>query len=129
MTAELTPEQRKFFEQPNFGFLATVMPDGSPQVTPMWVDVEDGTIVVNTAIGRVKERNVRRDPRVAIAVVAQDNPYNQVAVRGEIVEATEEGAVDHIDALAAKYIGQSTYPWLQPGERRIKFRIRPHSVS
>jgi PPOX class probable F420-dependent enzyme len=130
MATTLTPEQRKFFEDANVGYLGTVMPDGSPHVTPVWVDVdEDGTILVNSSIGRVKEQNVRRDPRVSLAVADHGGSFAQVVVRGEVVEATEEGAEEHIHAVAGKYLGEPHYPWLQPGERRVIFRIRPDRVS
>jgi PPOX class probable F420-dependent enzyme len=87
---------RKLFQGKNFGFLATLMPDGSPQVTPTWVDIEDNHIIVNTAMGRLKQKNISRDPRVAVSVADQTNPYNMVTVRGKVVEQTTSGADEHI---------------------------------
>ncbi|HXX66634.1 MAG TPA: PPOX class F420-dependent oxidoreductase [Polyangiaceae bacterium] len=109
--------------------LATVMPDGSPQVTPVWFFYQNGKFVVNTARGRVKDRNMSRNARVALSIVDPDNPYAHLAVRGTIVRATEEGADANIDALAKKYLGQDKYPFRQPGEVRVLYEIEPSSVS
>ena len=128
MTAQLPPGVRKLFEEPNFGFLATLMPDGSPQVSTVWVDVDGDHILVNTAEGRQKPRNVRRDRRVAIAIASREDPYVSAYVRG-VVEVTTDGADAHIDKLAKKYLGQDTYPFRQPGERRLILRIEPLHVS
>jgi len=119
---------KKLFLEPNFAHLATLMPDGSPQVTPVWVDLEDGRILVNTAEGRAKPRNVRRDPRVAISITKQDNPYASAFIRGRVVEMRHEGADELIDRLAKKYIGQDRYPWRQPGEQRLIMVIEPEHV-
>ena len=129
MAVELSAGVKKLFQEPNFGHLATVMPDGSPQVTPMWVDFDGKHILVNTAEGRQKPRNIRRDPRVAIDVISQSNAYAFASVRGRVVEITTEGAEEHIDRLAKKYIGQDTYPWRQPGEQRIILKIEPERVA
>jgi PPOX class probable F420-dependent enzyme len=120
---------RKLFEEANFGHLATLMPDGSPQVTPVWVDFDGRYVLVNTAEGRQKARNIRRDPRIAIDVVAQGNPYAFASVRGRVAEITSEGAEEHIDRLAKKYLGRDKYPFRQPGERRIILKIAPEHVS
>ena len=109
--------------------LATVMPDGSPQVTPVWFFYQNGKFVVNTARGRVKDRNMSRNARVALSIVDPDNPYAHLAVRGTIVRATEEGADANIDALAKKYLDQDKYPFRQPGEVRVLYEIEPSSVS
>lgn len=109
--------------------LATVMPDGSPQVTPVWFLYKDGKFSVNTARGRVKDRNMTKNARVALSIVDPDNPYAHIAVRGTIVRATEEGADASIDALAKKYLGQDTYPFRRPGEVRVIYEIEPTSVS
>ena len=128
--AELTGKARELFEDPNLGFLATVMPDGSPQVSPVWVDVENGYVRFNTATGRVKDRNIRRDPRVAISVANRDDPYDKVDVRGRVVDIVEgDEAEAHIDALSQKYRGETPYPWWTPGERRVLVRIEPERVS
>jgi PPOX class probable F420-dependent enzyme len=124
----LTPEQRELFEKRCFAFLATSGRDGSPQVTPVWVDLEDGRIAVNTAEGRVKHRNIRRDPRVGISAVDPDDPYRMVSVKGT-ASMTTEGADEQIDRLAKKYTGNDTYPWRQPGEVRVKVLIEPESAT
>ena len=120
----------KLLQEKQIAQLATTMKDGSPQVTPVWVDVEPdgGHILVNTAEGRVKSRNTERDPRVAVSVVDAQNPYRLAVVRGRIVERRHEGADQHIDKLAQKYLGQETYPWRNPQEQRVILRIKPEHV-
>jgi PPOX class probable F420-dependent enzyme len=108
------------------------MPDGSPQTTPVWIDFQNGDIWVNSAIGRQKDKNVRRDPRVAIAVTDPDNPYRYVEVRGQVREITQQGADAHIDKMAQKYLGQDKYPYAQPGEQRVLYKIaiaKTHAVG
>ena len=112
-----------------FASLATVMPDGSPQVTPVWVDYKDGIIRVNSAKGRVKVRNMKVGALVALAIMDPDNPYRYIQVRGRIKRVTEEGAAAHIDALAKKYLGKDKYPFAAPGEVRVMFEIEPVSTS
>ena len=129
MSASLPEGVKKLFLAPNFAHLATLMPDGSPQVSPVWVDVEGDRILVNTAEGRAKPRNVRRDPRVAISIHRQDNPYSSAFIRGRVVEITHEGAEDHIHKMAKKYLGQDRYPYLQPEEQRVILVIEPEQVS
>ena len=129
MPTKLSPAVRQLFQDPNFGFMATLMPDGSPQISVVWVDVEGDHILVNTAEGRQKPGNVRRDARIAIGVASQQNPYAAAFVRGRVAEITREGADAHIDRLAKKYLGQDTYPFRQPGEQRLIFRIEPLHVS
>ena len=129
MPASLSEGVKKLFLEPNFAHLATIMPDGSPQVTPVWVDLEGDRVLVNTAEGRSKPRNVRRDPRVAISIVKQDNPYSSAFIRGRVVEMRREGAAELIDKLAKKYLGQDKYPWRQPGEQRVIMVIEPEHVS
>ncbi len=129
MPATLSEGVRKLFQEPNLAHLATLMADGSPQVTPVWVDLEDGRILVNTAEGRVKPRNVRRDPHVAISIYRQDNPYSAAFIRGRVVDIRQEGADELIDKLAKKYLGQDRYPYLQPGEQRVLLVIEPEQVS
>ena len=129
MPATLSENVKKLFLEPNFAHLATIMPDGSPQVTPVWVEMEGDRIVVNTAEGRIKPRNVRRDPRVAISIVRQENPYQAAYIRGRVVELRQEGADESIDRLAKKYIGQDRYPWRQPGEQRLMLVIEPERVG
>lgn len=112
-----------------FAHLATVMPDGSPQVTPVWFFYENGKFIVNTARGRVKDKNMSKNARVALSITDPDNPYAHIAVRGTIVNITEQGADASIDALAKKYLGKDKYPFRQPGEVRVIYEIEPTSVS
>ncbi len=129
MPAILPEGVKKLFLEPNYAHVATLMADGSPQVTPVWVDIEGDRILVNTAEGRSKPRNVRRDPRVAISIVKQDNPYSSAFVRGRVVEMRLDGADDHIDKLAMKYMGQESYPYRQAGDQRVIMVIEPEHVS
>jgi PPOX class probable F420-dependent enzyme len=112
-----------------FANIATVMKDGSPQVTPVWFDYADGKIRVNTARGRVKSRTLRKRAPVALAIMDPDNPYRYLQIRGRVVNATEEGADAHIDSLAMKYLGKDKYPFRQPGEVRIRYEIEPTSAQ
>ncbi len=127
--AELNEKARKLIEEPNFGYLATVMEDGSPQVSPVWVDLENGYVSFNTARGRVKERNLRRDPRVTLTVVNHENPYEYAVIRGRLAGDTHDGADENIDKLAKKYLGKDEYPFRRPGEQRVIFRIEPERVN
>jgi PPOX class probable F420-dependent enzyme len=115
--------QKKAFAQ-----LATLMPDGSPHVAPVWFEYDGKHIVINTAKGRVKDRNMRRDPRVGIDVVDPDNPYRHLSIRGRVLDVTEKGADEHIDKLTKKYIGQDKYPYRGPGEVRVIYRIEPEKT-
>jgi len=121
-------EARKLIHSRNFGFLATLNSDGSPQVTPVWVDEKDGHLLVNTAVGRRKERNTRKDPRVALAIPDWEDPYTYIEVRGRVVDwITGPEAEEHIDKLAIKYTGEK-FKWRQPGSRRIILKIKPEKV-
>jgi len=123
------PEKFKdLLQKRAFANLATLMPDGRPQVTPVWFDYDGRYFIVNTAKGRVKDRNMRRDPRVSLAIMDPDNPYRYLEVRGRVAEVTEEGAVAHIDKLAKKYLGVDKYPYAQPGEQRVMFKIEPERL-
>lgn len=104
------------FQRKAFAQLATVMPDGSPQVTPVWCDWDGTHIQINTAKGRVKDKNMHRQPRVALSIMDPDNPYRYLQVRGRVAEITEVGADQHIDSLAKKYLGKDTYPFRRPEE-------------
>jgi PPOX class probable F420-dependent enzyme len=127
---QLTEEVIKFIEGKNFGYLATVMKDGSPQVTPVWVDHEGKDyILVNTALGRIKQKNTKRKPKVAIAIADASNQYERVAVRGVVVEQTTKGADEHFDKLAKKYLGKEKYPNRSASEKRVILKIRPEHVS
>ena len=129
MAATIPEKYRDLFTKRAFAHLGTVMPDGTPQVTPVWCDFDGGCIRINTAKGRVKDRNMRRNKNVAITISDPDNPYRYLAVRGEIEEITEQGADAHIDLLAKKYLGKDKYPFRQPGEVRVLYKIRPEKVS
>ena len=129
MALENWEDAVRLIEGKNFANLGTLMPDGSPQVTPVWVDRENDLILVNTAEGRVKLKNVTQDPRVAISIFEQDDPYNKVLIRGTVVEITKNGAEDHIDKMAMKYRGLAKYPWRQPGISRVLIKIRPTRIS
>jgi PPOX class probable F420-dependent enzyme len=117
-------QQKKAFAE-----LATLMSDGTPQVTPVWFDYVQGKVRVNTAKGRVKARNLKPGAPVALAILDPDNPYRYVQIRGRVASATEQGADAHIDQLAKKYLGRDTYPFRQPGEVRVIYEIEPSSVS
>lgn len=112
-----------------FAHFATLMPDGSPQVNPVWVDTDGSYVLINTAVGRVKDRNVRKNPKVALSVTDPDNPYRMLAIRGKIVEFVTEGADEHIDKLAKKYMGVDKYPLRKEGEQRVIYKIEPESVA
>jgi PPOX class probable F420-dependent enzyme len=117
-------QQKKAFAE-----LATVMPDGTPQVTPVWFDYTGGVIRVNSAKGRTKTRNMKEGAPVALSIMDPDNPYRYLQVRGKVTRVTEEGASAHIDSLAKKYLGQDKYPWSRPGEVRVTFEIAPSAVQ
>jgi PPOX class probable F420-dependent enzyme len=112
----------------NFGFVATLMKDGSPQITPTWIDFDGKSILINTAEGRVKQKNVSRDPHVAISIVDQNNPYNMVTIRGKVIEQTPTGADDHIDKLAKRYLGVDKYPFRSQNEKRLILKVQPEKV-
>jgi PPOX class probable F420-dependent enzyme len=118
------------FKKKTFAHLATLMPDGKPQVTPVWVDHDGANVIINTAVGRQKDKNLQRDGRVALSITDPDNPYRRLEVRGRVAERTLQGADQHIDAMAKKYLGQDKYPYRQPGEVRVIYKILPeHTTS
>ena len=124
-----SPSIKNLFEGKNFVFVATTMKDGSPHITPTWVDVDDNQILINTAIGRIKQKNIKRDPRIAISIIDNNNPYNMVTVRGEVTDQiTGEAAENHIDKLAKKYLNKDKYPGRAPGEKRVLLKIKPIKV-
>ena len=112
----------------NFAFVATLMKDGSPQITPTWIDFEGDTILINTAEGRTKQKNVSRDQRVAISIVDQNNPYNMVTIRGKVTEQASKGADEHINKLAKRYLGVDKYPFRSPTEKRVIIKVAPENV-
>ena len=127
--AEIPAQYADLFQKKAFANLATVGADGSPQVTPVWCDFDGTHIRFNTAKGRVKDRNLRQNPRVALAIMDPDNPYRYMQVKGRIAEITEQGADAHIDALAKKYIDQDRYPYRRPGEVRVTYKVLPERVQ
>ena len=117
------------FDKKAFAHLSTIMPDGSPQASAVWVDTEGPYILVNSAEGRLKDRNIRRDPRVAISVTDPENPYSSLMIRGRVSKITNEGADAHIDKMAKKYMGVDEYPFRTPEEVRVIYYIEPERVA
>ncbi|HYA97069.1 MAG TPA: PPOX class F420-dependent oxidoreductase [Methylomirabilota bacterium] len=117
------------FQQPAFAHLSTLMSDGSPQSTPVWIELEGKYVSFNSARGRVKDKNVRRDPRVALSISDPANPYRYLEVRGRVVEITERGADEQINRLSQKYLGKPVYPFRKPGEVRVSYKIAPDKIS
>jgi PPOX class probable F420-dependent enzyme len=111
------------FRKKAFANLATLMPNGSPQVTPVWVDYDGRHVLINTAEGRQKDKNLQRDGRVALSIMDPENPYRYLEVRGHVSQRTHEGADPHIDAMASKYLGQDKYPYRQAGEVRVLYKV------
>lgn len=126
---EIPAAFRDLLTKKAFAHLGTVMPNGRPQVTPVWFDFHDGYVRINSAKGRLKDRNMRRDPYVAVAILDPDNSYRYMEIRGKVVEITETGADAHIDALAKRYMGVDKYPYRQSGEVRVIYRIEPQHVA
>ena len=129
MSDQIPGNFRDLFQKKAFGQLGTIMKDGTPQVTPVWVDLQDGHVIVNSAKGRQKDKNIERDPRVTITVIDPTNPYRYVEIRGRVDETTQQGADTHIDKMAKKYLGKDTYPFRQPGEVRVMYKIAPQHVG
>jgi len=126
--AQLDQQQREFLQQPFVGIATTLREDGSPHNTVVWVDEDNGELSFNTAVGRAKERHLRKDPRVSLIMVDPENSYRWVSVSGT-AELSTEGADDEIDRLAKKYLGKDEYPWRSAEEQRINVRIRPERVE
>lgn len=118
----------KLFVEPNLVFIATIMKDGSPQVSPVWADYENEHVLINTAEGRIKHKNVLRDPRVAISVVDKKNPLNMTTIRGKVTEIIPDYEYKHANKLTKKYMGKDKYPFQQPGEKRTVLKILPERV-
>ena len=118
----------KLFQDKNLVFIATLMKDGSPQLSPVWANYEDGHVLVNTAEGRIKHKNVLRDPRVAISVVSKDNPLDMTTIRGTVVEMIPDYDYKHADKLTKQYMGRDHYPFKRKDEKRIIFKIKPERV-
>lgn len=128
MAASVPSQYLDLLQKPAFAHLTTLMPDGSPQVSPVWCDFDGTHVIVNSAKGRQKDRNMRRDPRVALALSDPQNPYRYLQIRGKVIEVTENGADASIEKLSQKYLGKA-YPFRQPGEARVIYRIEPEHVS
>jgi len=116
-------------EKKAFAYLATLMADGSPQVTPVWFSADGTHILVNTAVGRIKDRNMRARPKAALCIADPANPYRYLQIRGKVVGFTTDGADKHIDELAFKYLGVAKYPNRRPDEKRIIYKILPEKVD
>ena len=129
MAANLDKYLDLFRDKKAFAHIATVMPDGSPQVTPVWIDYRNGRIAFNTARGRVKDKNLKEGARIALSIADPDNPYRYVQVRGTVAKVTEDGADKHIDALAKKYMGVDKYPFHTPNEKRVIYEIEATSAQ
>jgi PPOX class probable F420-dependent enzyme len=130
MAAQVIPQAYlDLFKKKAFGNLATLMPSGQPQVTPVWVDYDGRNVLINTAEGRQKDKNLQRDRRVALSILDPDNPYRYLEVRGHVAERTRNGAEQHIDAMAKRYLDKDTYPYRQPGEARVLYKIEPEHVT
>ena len=129
MSQAIPDKYRDLFNKRAFASIGTLMPDGRPQVTPVWVDLDGDYVIFNSAKGRQKDRNVRRDPRVALAIIDPDNPYRYLEIRGRVVEITEEGADASIDKLAKKYLGVDKYPYRQGNETRVIYKIQPEHTN
>ena len=130
MSQTISGPTAKLLEAKNFAFVATLMKDGSPQITPVWIDFEKNTntILINTAEGRIKHKNLSRDPRIAISVVNHENPYEMVTIRGKVIEEITKDAAEHADKLAKKYLGLDKYPYHSPNEKRVILKIKPERV-
>lgn len=129
MASAIPENYLDLFDKKVFASLAILMPSGSPQVTPVWIDYDGENVVFNTAVGRQKDKNLQADGRVSLALVDPDNSYRYLEVRGTVVERTTDGADDHINKMAKKYLGQDVYPFRQPGEVRVIFKIKPERTS
>jgi PPOX class probable F420-dependent enzyme len=125
--AKIPDQFRDLFEKKAFAHLATIMKDGTPQVTPVWCDYDGTHVRINSAKGRIKDKNMRRNKKVALSIQDPENPYRFIALRGEVVEIADN-ADDHINSLAKKYINQDKYPYKQPNEVRVIYKIRPDHV-
>jgi PPOX class probable F420-dependent enzyme len=129
MAAIIPEKYMDLFQKKAFANLATIMPDGSPQVTPVWVDFDGSHVLINTARGRQKDKNMQRDAKVSLAILDPDNPYRYLEIRGTVADITEQGADAHIDKMAKKYMGKDTYPFRSPTEKRVIYKIAPTKTS
>jgi PPOX class probable F420-dependent enzyme len=125
MSSVIPDKYLDLFQKRAFANLATLMPDGTPQVTPVWVDWDGTHVLINSARGRQKDKNMQQNAAVSMSILDPDNPYRYLEVRGRVAEITEAGADDHIDKLAKKYMGKDKYPYRRPGEQRVIYKIAP----
>ena len=128
MAVPIPASHLRLLTDPIVAHLATLLPDGRPQVNPVWCDYDGTYILINSARGRLKDRMMRRHPAVTLCIADPDNPYRYLEIRGRVAEITTDGAEAHIDRMAKKYLGQETYPFRQPGEVRVLYRIAPDKV-
>ncbi len=128
MPVELSPEVKEMIDEPNMASLATIMADGSPHVSTMWVGRRDNMLIMNTVEGRVKTENMLRDPRISVSMFRKDSPYQSLHIRARVTNITAEGGKEGIDELSRKYLGKD-YPWLQPADVRLVVEIEPESVA
>jgi PPOX class probable F420-dependent enzyme len=127
--AKLSEKQAKLFTDRNWGVIATVREDGSPQATPVWIDYDGDSVLVNSAHGRTKVKNIQRDPRATVTVLPAENQQSGYVMVSGPAELVDEGAREHIDKMAKKYLGEDKYPYLGPGEQRVIIKIRPERVD
>lgn len=120
----------KIIKDKNFAFLGTIMRDGRPQVSPIWIDIDDNNniILINTVHGRIKQKNITRDPRVSLSLVDKNNPYSMITIQGTVIEQTTIGADEHIDKLAKKYLNTDRYPSHSPSIQRVICKIKPEKM-
>lgn len=127
--ASIPEKYADLFNKKAFASLATVLPSGKPQVTPVWVDYDGRYVLVNSALGRKKDENIRKNPNVSLAIIDPENPYRYMEIRGRVAEITQDGADQHIDKMAKKYLDKDKYPFRSPGEQRVLYKIEPEHVS
>ncbi|MDH3766267.1 MAG: PPOX class F420-dependent oxidoreductase [Nitrosopumilus sp.] len=118
----------KLFSEKNLVYIATIMKDGAPQVSPVWANCEDGYILINTAEGRIKHKNILRDPRIAVSVVSKDNPLDMITIRGTVEELIPDYDYEHADKLTRQYLGREHYPFKLDDEKRVVLKIKPDKV-
>ena len=124
----MDPKAKGLFQKKNLIFIATINPDGSPQLTPVWGNYSDEHILINTAEGRIKHKNVQKDPRVAVSVVDYNNPLNMTTIRGKVIQIIPDYDYSHINKLTKQYMGISEYPYKRENEKRIIFKIKPEKI-
>lgn len=129
MAVKLTEAQKELINAKNFGHIATINQDGSPQVSPVWIDLEGDHLIVNSEQKRLKVRNIKRDPRVSVSIQNASNPYQYIEIRGKAVDVTEKGGFEGIDKLAKKYMGVDKYPNNLPNDVRVVIKIEPERVT